>query len=448
MPKLITTLLCCYLFVIGQAQDSNWQSETSYTTELATNTDSIEKQILKLSLVQSRESVDRAKMSWTPLLAWNNYDKLMLGAALSNVDFQSKKFEFTVAPLFSSKTKAIKGLADFKYNFFHQNKKFERLSFGVNLKQFNYNSNETFDYELNYYRVKPSITFVPLTKKAGTIDQAFSWSAYFIGEEKAEFGPDMSGGFGFLGKEVDNFLINELSYQLNRKDTISPIQLRVALEYQDYTAREVSENYLKATIELNTAYYYKANKKLGARIYFGYFISNTQRESSNFFDSFTKVSLATTGQGYADYKYEDLYFGRSELTGFLAHQVMLRGGGFKTATGQKFGTSNNIMTAINLDADLPMNLPRWLPLKAFFDVAFYDTKGALSDPRENKIDYSGGLMLSYFEGALGIYLPIINSSEIKDRLAEQGGFFSRVTFSLDLQRFNDGDLPQRLNYNF
>jgi len=105
-----------------------------------------------------------------------------------------------------------------------------------------------------------------------------------------------------------------------------------------------------------------------------------------------------------------------------------------------------ITHAINLRADLPMNLPKFLPLKPYLDAAIYD-----DSQEKNKVLFSAGLMLSYFDGVFEIYIPIRSSTAIKSEYAQRGEddkLLSRISFKLALEKINGYDMEQRLKINF
>ena len=94
-----------------------------------------------------------------------------------------------------------------------------------------------------------------------------------------------------------------------------------------------------------------------------------------------------------------------------------------------------------------MFLSPLLKLKPYFDLGYYRTKSTLNDPLEGKTIYSGGLMLSYFDGSLEVYFPLFSSSAISDVYNQLGeNIFQRVSFSIDLHRINPWDLIDDLNF--
>ena len=111
------------------------------------------------------------------------------------------------------------------------------------------------------------------------------------------------------------------------------------------------------------------------------------------------------------------------------------------------GQTNDFAFALNMKSNLPIKTPAILPLKLFLDVGYYRSKETAESPLEGNSFYSGGVMLEYGSGLFSIYLPILNSQVINDIYDTEGiGFLGRVSFRLDLIRFNPWDIAE--DYSF
>ncbi|MBK7869488.1 MAG: hypothetical protein IPJ74_01800 [Saprospiraceae bacterium] len=81
---------------------------------------------LQIRFLPGPENDKKTQLYWFPAMAWNNYDKFMLGLALNNNTLPFKKFDFTIIPMYSFGAKDVVGLADFNYNIFPKAKRFKR----------------------------------------------------------------------------------------------------------------------------------------------------------------------------------------------------------------------------------------------------------------------------------------------------------------------------------
>jgi hypothetical protein len=243
---------------------------------------------------------------------------------------------------------------------------------------------------------------------------------------------------------------------LGNRRVLNPYRLRLALEHQRYDdpfEANIQRSYVRASLEYNLTLAYERGRYQYFRFFVGGFLKNDQKERGYAYPG----AFNLTSQGFNDYRYDDLYFGRTETTGFLSQQIILNDGGMKIPLGspQQEGRSRNFIVAINLKADLPKDLPLKLPLKPYFDIAWYDDARTISADLsfEDQIWWQGGFALEFGKGVVGIYFPVVNSKNLRggDKIAglyDASGrdtFWKRIAFSVDLMKLNPWDLIDGLS---
>jgi hypothetical protein len=267
----------------------------------------------------------------------------------------------------------------------------------------------------------------------------------WLNRESPDFNND--GSFDIVN---DGSFIHQLRYDYFNFNVLNRKEYYIQLEQQSYdNPFGEGENYLKLTGAFTYDIKYKPSHTIKFRAYAAGFLMNSQRNSSSFNSPLSRGSIALLHQGSNDYTYEGYYLNRQQSDGPFTNQVHRLEGGFKDALGPSYGIglSNDFAASIGLSFDLPMNLPTLLKIKPYFDVGYYRTKSTLNDPLVGKTLYSGGLMLSYLDGSLEIYLPIFSSSSIGNVYDELGeNMFQRISFSIDLHRINPWDLIDDLNF--
>ena len=199
-------------------------------------------------------------------------------------------------------------------------------------------------------------------------------------------------------------------------------------------------------MEWKSSLNYDTKKQIDIRLFAGGFLNNSSRNRGAIFPG----AYNLIQKGFNDYRFDDFYFGRTEGTGIWSNQVSIRDGGFKTVIGDAFslGRSNSYIIAINLKADLPINLPLRFPVKPYLDLGYFDNAmptGA-DDTFEDQFLWSGGLMLDLIKDKFGIYFPLANSKNISDRFAERGKFRTRISYSLDLNQLDPWELIDRVSF--
>ena len=256
----------------------------------------------------------------------------------------------------------------------------------------------------------------------------------------------------YTGNSNHERIINELSWEIGDRRSINPYSLKLTFEHSGFEGFDstgiIDLNYLRANLEWKSAYYYDSKRKFQYRIYIGGFLKNDNRNGL----SIKNGAYNLTGQGFNDYRWDELYFGRTETSGFMSRQVTEREGGMKAALGSAYseGRSNSFIFAINLKSDLPQNLPLNLPIQPYFDLGYYkDTRQVTSGSSESKeLWYQFGFTVEALQGAVGIHFPVANSKHLKDLLNQSGQdhFFNRISFTLDLYKLNPWEIVDNIEF--
>lgn len=389
------------------------------------------------------ENDRRTTLYWFPVAGWNNYDKTTVGAALFNTVFPPRRFEFALVPMYGTASRDLAGAGFLRRHWFPESDFLERVTLGLNLQQFHFERNFTFDYDLKYTRLQPYLRLELGHKEGSYFSHALQWRTIWLRTQRPLFSREGEPA----GADWDGTVIHELSYRAEQARTLNPFSVEAALEYQQYEdvfRRDAS--YLKASVEWDAAFYYAPRRRFDVRVFVGTFLFNDRREAGAIFPgAFNLIS-----QGYNDYRFDDLYLGRNEDSGIWSQQVSLRDGGLKTPVSSAFnlGRSNSTIVALNLKMDLPGDFPGGNLLKPYFDIGYFDNAlpAAQNPPLREQLLWSGGLMIDVLDGTLGVYFPIFNSRNIADRLAERGNYFTRISFNIDFERLNPSDLADRLRF--
>ena len=179
---------------------------------------------LRFKLFAGLEHTKKANLFWTPLLAWNNYDKTQFGLAIYNTTIPANNFEFVIAPMYAFVPKTVTGLVGLKYHVYPNSNAFQRITFGVDAKSFNYDFNLGDDYYLKYYRIAPVIKFDLGKKKLNSnIHQSIELKSIILVEE---FANQVNGEY--TGNRYENSLINRITLIFLRKSSKSNQSLQLS----------------------------------------------------------------------------------------------------------------------------------------------------------------------------------------------------------------------------
>ena len=394
---------------------------------------------LGINIFPRLDRSDKKDIYLSPLVGYNSYDGIMLGLTSYNSTFPAKNLKWNITPFYGLQSKNLVGQSWISYDTRPKSDKIKKIQYRIGVKSFTLFRNDENDNTRRYLRIDPSISIhhnhSPASRKYSKTTLRQLW----VGTEAL--------GEGITGLTQN---ISRLTHNRYNFDVLQPNELEVELEYNRYkNSLFPPSNYLKLSLDYRHGFLFKEHKRFDVRFFAAGFLKNTKRESSTYNDILTRGSIALLSQGFTDYSYDDYFLDRQgQGTTRAYRQIGFHGGGFKDALGSAddLGQSNDFAMAINLKSHLPFGPPK-LPLKLFFDTGYARTKSFGDQELTGELFYSGGVMFEISDGLLGIYLPLIASNNISDNYVRNNrSFLSRITFSMDLHRFNPWDLVD--DYNF
>ncbi len=369
-----------------------------------------------------------------PAIGYNAYDKLMAGVFVHNYNLPETAFRFFLNPLYAAGSNGLRGMGGVSYAW-RPDKGIGKLTVGINGSGFS--TREGRDsagkkLSAGFYKLAPFARAVLKTRD--NTEAWLEWKTYIIGERgfKYDLYSVDSLYYPSRGSMASRYL-NQLSFNYADYRALYPYDLRLQVQQ--------GESFYRLNAEGHYFFNYAKGGGLSMRLFaakFGYLGARTQ---SRMFATYPYQPKLTAVRGYEDYTYGDYFIGRNESGGFASQQMMMRDGGLKIRTdlfqGLQ-GRSDDWIASINLNTTLPQLLPVKLPLRLFVDVGTYSEawRVELNNPR---FMYVAGLQLSLFKELVNIYAPVLMSAEFRNSLKtvpEENSFGKRISFSIDLRRFN------------
>lgn len=393
---------------------------------------------LKLQLLSRLANPEKNQLFVLPTGGWNHYDKIMLGLGLHNIGMIQRPFEFALLPMYATGSNDLTGIGTVRYHYNWPSTAIQGMDLGLNFRRFNYADPQILgDDHLAYNRWNPFVKFNFIPKSGTPRQSSLTFEAIHLQREELDLGQDPNNP-GTVA--IDN-TIYRAKYAWRNDHAIQPRNLWLELEYQDFQNQNISSanEYLKLSAKTTGKYQYKKNKFFRASLFASYFLINDARESAIVNTPFliNGANIALTQHALSDYAFDDSFYGRTERADLLARAVSTtRGPEFKLPINQwpnrneNIGLSNDFAASLHLRSDLPLKLPKLLPLELYFDLGYFS---ATPDSKLNEVCWSGGVMLDYAGGAFQIFFPVVHSKDVRDALDAMGGnYFRSVTFALNL----------------
>lgn len=364
---------------------------------------------IKLQLYTSLDNPDKTQLFIAPVIAWNDYNKFMLGAVVHNMTIIEKNLEYAFVPFYSIASNTIAGYADVHTNF-HPNNLFQKITIGVKAARFAYSENPFF---MNFNKISPQVEFTFRNKTSrSTVKNSLliKSNTVFLDTYSADYA--FSPPIYFSGST--DYTINQLIFKRENKRTINPSSLNLELQQ--------SKDFIKTSVEAKYEVSFKGkNKSIDFRFFAGVFIDNSGTNAGLY-------RFRTSGwTGYQDYLFDNIFLGRTETSGILSQQFVERDGAFKTHTF--IGQTQNWITALNIKS----SLPGILPIRLYADIGVTANDARLNDA----LLYDAGIDLSIVKNIFEVYFPLVLCPDFKTTLETNNVKYSeRIRFTLNINLMN------------
>ncbi len=402
-----------------------------------------QKKSLKLTTLFSlRETEKYHYIFLAPAVGYNHYDQLMLGALLHNYTLPTNRFQWMLAPLYSTGAGELNGTGRLSYTMF-PGKKGQQLEFSVaggkfSMDQFTDSANSK--HYLQFSKLVPSVKYVFAQKNPrSTLYRVIQWKTFLIAEKGLLFSRDTINQTDVISFPVSRRYVHQLQFTIQNNRKLYPWQL-LALA-------EKGKGFLRVSATAQYFFNYPSGGGLDLRFFAGKFIYTGEKTFLSQFET-DRYHLNMTGpKGYEDYTYSNYFIGRNEFDGLLSQQIMARDGGFKVRTdllSDKIGKTDDWLTALNLSTTIPNQfnplsvLPIKIPLRIFADIGTY-AEAWKKDAATGRFLYDAGLQLSFFNNVVNIYFPVLYSKVYDDYFKStitEKRFRKNIAFSIDIQRIS------------
>lgn len=358
------------------------------------------------------ENPEVTQLFYTPVIGWNQYNKVMPGIAFYNSLIPQKRFEYILVPMYATNTNTFTGTGKINYNFLPQNN-FKRISPGINAAHFSYGNIN--NHNLTFTKIVPEIVFDINNNDARSFySTSLSFRYYFIAKDESNPAFDANGIFTNYKKETKQYDVREVQYLIKSKHPIRPHSLQITVHENTEMAKVFGE----AKILFK---YPEKKKGVDVRIFAGSFIFNN---SKNGYYNFGM-------SGNNDYLFNHIMLGRTDFKGSLSKQLIPNDGGFKNLTALQ--SDRNWLSSINIQAALPFKLP----LAIYADAGISTTSLQTSD----QLVWAYGVAITIIPKVFEIYMPLGMSSDLN-----QLSYGEKVRFMLNFSLLNP--FEQIKNFSF
>lgn len=376
-------------------------------------------------------------LGFAPLLAFNDYDHIMVGAVIHNFNLPPSPVQFFLAPFYGTLSHRLDGTGGLFWTTY-PDQGLQQIRLGITGTRFSTSSaTDSSGHKLfgGFYKLIPSLRIVfPQNNPHSTREIALEWKTYLIGENALDHYVQKHADslyYPTAGKYSFRYL-NELNFDIRDTRVLYPYKARLQLQQ--------ASGFYRINFTGNYFFNYARGGGLDLRLFgakFGYLASGeTSGDITRYEPKLTAV------RGSEDYTYENYFVGRSEFMGLASQQIMNRDGELHLRTDlfqSLQGRSDNWVASLNLRTTLPRQIvPQWLPLKLFLDIGTYTQAWGNTPPTDHFL-YVSGLELDLFHDIFHIYAPLVYSSDFSSQLKtvpDQNSLGKKISFAIDIQNID------------
>jgi len=383
----------------------------------------------------------KTEIAYAPIIAYNNYDGLLLGLAFHEGLLIKKPFEMTFVPLYGTNSKDFLGIGNTVFNFKGiKQLNISRISAGINFTRFSYANNNilNFNRSLLFTKIMPFVKFKLENKKSkSTLEKLLELRLIHIDKEVLE----SINTQRFWSNDIANVMVLNYSHKNSR-------------QYNPYCAifdLESAYDYAKARVDYKRIYSYTSSGKgIAFRFFVGTFLFD-QRALLGSQSLHRDIAFQMAGgTGDNDYLFNDFYIDRAiQHTNYgriWSHHRYFRDGGFRIS--HQFAESDKWLSTCNIDAAIPKF--KWMSF--FTDLGTASNRGQFSGGES--ILWNAGLVLNI--GLLKINLPLFYSATIKNAvttrvylpdqkpMTDWQIFLQNITFTMNISALKPTAIKQKL----
>ncbi len=364
---------------------------------------------IKMEFLFGDKEQQKTNIFWTPIIAGNFYDKFMIGGAVHNMGVPFSKWQYFIAPMYSTGRNMVSGIAEVSRTFLPR-KGLKLGRFGLSIKSFKMDSSSLIRKQEGSFLALSPYYFAKIGNRNNSpISQTVLLQGIFKYDQYAKLYTDYSGAFAsytFGYSLPDHTVKIGLRTDFIHANDIEMARVHVTGNYKYRYARNRMNRYVDVRLFAGNVYHLKQQTTANDAYRYSFSLSGTD--------------------GAQDLFFEDYYFGRGLIDGIWSQQRAENMGGFKSTS--YYGSTMNWMGTVNFYLQLP--IPKFNLIGLFADAGmFYN--GTTTNTAVNT-----GIALRLGD-VFGLYFPLWMSKELNDSFGNSR-YAEKIRFTLRLNIVNKG----------
>ena len=385
------------------------------------------KVIPRITLLPRIESYTQASVGITPIFGLNVTDGFMPGIALTTGLLPQSHFKAVVAPMFGTASGKLRGHATLRYAGDLGGGTFDKYILSFGFDDFGYNLDSHYLFRDHYIKWSPSlgVRFSPEDAHS----HLTSWLKYRFVHIDQYYGRGLNYDEKLYTDEHRSYGVHELAWQLRSKYALRP--------YEALANIQTGQGFVRLNLRYSQHF---AGKDIHHGVwvhgYGGWLPVYHQPEAAV---GFTFNGITSNGYFSRDYMFDEWLGGRNAADGLFAHQVFEKDADLKTLS--TIGNGDTWMVGAGASAALPIRY-----IHAYMDAALYPS----SVTEKTQFSYSGGAALVLWKDVFEIYIPFLESKDIRESLTYdvRDMWFERITFRANVKLANPLNILDKVQLGY
>jgi hypothetical protein len=257
----------------------------------------------------------------------------------------------------------------------------------------------------------------------------FSWLKYRYVHITQDYGSPVSFDNFIYTTEQRTYGIHELSFKISSDTFLKP--------YTGHLALQAGKGFVRLNLHYNQ--HFRGKNKLRGTWVHGFAGWLPVNKNPIAYVPLLFNGIASNDYLSKDYMYDEWLPGRNAEDGNLSRQVFVKDANLKTLANT--GIAKDWMLGAGVSVSSPVQI-----IHAYMDAAYY--KSGIT--QNLTLSYSGGIAIILMKDAFELYIPVIESKDIRQSLAYEARdrWFERISFMANFKLANPLELVDRFQFRY
>ena len=363
----------------------------------------------------------RRTFSVTPVVGYNINDGGLPGVAIVTDLLPQPRAKFFLMPMYGLESREFRYFAEGRWTGDITTNLFDKYILGFTSSSFGYNRDPEYGNRDHFIKWSPSVA---IRFRHDPVSLNNNWLSYRYVNIMQSFGVGTDNT-----RMRRSYGVHEAALRLASTEVLKPYRLS--------TTAQAGKGLLRLQLAYNQHFTGRDKLRgLWVRGFLGWLPVYKDPEPAA---HLTINGTTTIHTDSGDYMFDEWLLGRTTLEGNVARQIFIKDGGLKTLAHTGF--SESWMAASGFSISLPVKV-----VHAYMDAALYDDAVF----QKTSFSYSGGIALILIKDAFEIYLPLLESKDIRDSITYENRkrFLDRISFQARFNLANPLFLADRIQFGY